>query len=237
MQDLKTAGRNTESLKKLGLQIAKDAGIRSVSSYEIGRFIQIIQEYYSDLDETEIRLAFDMLMVGKLDEYLTLDKYGQPDTSHYQSFSVAWITKVLNAYKKRKNEMKSRQIENEQKPLLLEDNRSREFRKKLRKYISKIFLYYKYHCVMPELSDIDVKLIYEELYADGKIGDAEIENRDTRIVFNSLRQKIAQGYIHWRQAAEIYREQESHEDVQVKAYVLAMRRKIEERFKEAIEEC
>lgn len=225
---------NERCLAQLAISVSKDLGFKSIDDDEIRGFVRIIQQFYSELSATEIGLAFDMMLTGHLDNYLPLDKNGQPDTSTYGMFSVAYITKILNAYKKKKAEMRAKEIENEPKPLLLKDKRKETFRKELRIQIREAFNFYKEHGVMPELSDIDVKLIYDELLQNDKIEEVTVEKCDTRLVYNRFRQKIAQGFVHWRQAAELHREQENHEDVQALAYINAMRRKIEERFKQGI---
>jgi hemolysin-activating ACP:hemolysin acyltransferase len=82
--------------------IAKDVGIKGdLDHYQVIRFYDILRKYYSQLSTSEVKLAFELAMVGELDEYLPLDKNGSPDKNHYQEFSVEYITKILNAYIKR----------------------------------------------------------------------------------------------------------------------------------------
>lgn len=85
--------------------IARDLGIKNFRldddnnddvAYETSRFCQLIRNYYDDLSFEEIRIAFELSMVGNLDEWLP-DGHG-----HYQSFSFEYVTKVLNAYREYK---------------------------------------------------------------------------------------------------------------------------------------
>lgn len=72
--------------------IIKDIGLKQPSEHEYKYFIlritNILSQYYSKLTITEIKLAFEMLIIGRL---------GQIE--HYQQLSVDYVCKVLNAYK------------------------------------------------------------------------------------------------------------------------------------------
>lgn len=92
-----------DEVKELVKMISLDVGIQSVASaYTPARFMQVLQRHYNDLTTEDVKLAFELNVTGELDEYLPLDKNGRPDRNHYQSFNVQYYTKVLNAYKKRK---------------------------------------------------------------------------------------------------------------------------------------
>jgi len=96
-------GRESGLVFKLGILakgISKDFSIRSIDESEVVRFYHIIKKYYSELTIDEVRTAFELALVGNLDEYLPKDREGNPDKNHYQSFSIEFITKILNAYKK-----------------------------------------------------------------------------------------------------------------------------------------
>lgn len=72
--------------------IIKDIGLKSQNENEYKYFIlrltNIIAKYYPKLTISEIKLAFEMLIIGRL---------GQIE--HYQQLSVDYVCKVLNAYK------------------------------------------------------------------------------------------------------------------------------------------
>lgn len=72
--------------------IIKDIGLKQPSEHEYKYFIlritNILSQYYSRLTVAEIKLAFEMLIIGRL---------GQIE--HYQQLSVDYVCKVLNAYK------------------------------------------------------------------------------------------------------------------------------------------
>jgi hypothetical protein len=63
-------------------------------------FYDILKTYYSDLTPDEVKIAFEMMMIGQLDTFLPKDKFGEPEKRHYQSFSIEYITRILGAYRK-----------------------------------------------------------------------------------------------------------------------------------------
>lgn len=89
-----------EDIKLKVHYLAKDVGIKGkVEDYSVIRFIDILNKYYSNLSTSEVKLAFELALLGELDEFLPTDKNGQPDRNHYQEFSLEYQTKILNAYK------------------------------------------------------------------------------------------------------------------------------------------
>ena len=82
--------------------IIREVGIREYpDAYIIKRFTEILKRYYGNLTLKDVRLAFEMANVGELDEYLPHGRYGDADNNHYQSFSLDYVSKILNAYKRR----------------------------------------------------------------------------------------------------------------------------------------
>lgn len=82
--------------------IIRDLGIKNWNgddaAYDASRFKKLLRGYYGHLTYKEVELSFELLSVGKLDDYLPKDKSGKADKNHYQSFSVEFVTKVLNAF-------------------------------------------------------------------------------------------------------------------------------------------
>lgn len=86
--------------------IARDVGIKALphdwKDYYLPRLWILARKYFSDLTNQEILLAFELLIVGDLDEYFAKDREGNPEKSHYGTFSAEYFSKVLKAYKVRK---------------------------------------------------------------------------------------------------------------------------------------
>jgi len=77
----------------------RDIGInRKPDGYDGTRFFQVLRRYCSDLTMSEVKLAFEMLQFGDLDEYLK-------DKNHYQQFSLEYVGKVIQAYRRRKDKV------------------------------------------------------------------------------------------------------------------------------------
>jgi len=94
--------------------ICRDLGIKkwyadeNDKKYVCARFMKAITRYYSNLSFNSIVLAFELLSVGELDEFLPKDKNNHPDKNHYQEFSYEFYTRVLNAYVKKTSEVWSK---------------------------------------------------------------------------------------------------------------------------------
>lgn len=84
-----------------GLNAPERSAVKSVFS----SIFDVIDLYFDDLSFAEVKLAWRLLAVGELDNYLPKDRYGDPDKNHYGSLNVDYVTKVLKAYRKRKADM------------------------------------------------------------------------------------------------------------------------------------
>lgn len=85
--------------------LAKDVGIKNIEQYTTTRIYDILTKYYSDLTISEIKIAFEILMLGDIDAWLPKDQHGNPNRNHYQEFSIEYLTKVLNAYRRKRAEI------------------------------------------------------------------------------------------------------------------------------------
>jgi hypothetical protein len=73
--------------------VSRDIGLRNYDEYDATRLTGVLQRYYSRFSLHEVKLAFELAIMGKLDEYLT-----KGSIEHYQQFSILYITKILRAY-------------------------------------------------------------------------------------------------------------------------------------------
>lgn len=87
-----------------GLNAPEHSAVKSVFS----SIFDVVDLYFDDLSFAEVKLAWRLLAVGELDNYLPKDRYGDPDKNHYGSLNVDYVTKVLKAYRKRKADMMSK---------------------------------------------------------------------------------------------------------------------------------
>lgn len=70
-------------------------------AYQQTRILSVMKRYYSNMTLADIRMAFELSVVGELDEYLPKDSTGAADRKHYQQFNVDYFSKIVNAYKKK----------------------------------------------------------------------------------------------------------------------------------------
>lgn len=99
-------------IKHLGtifIGVCLDFGLNAPSERDVktvfASVFDVVELYFDDLSFAEVKLAWRLLAVGELDNYLPKDRYGNPDKNHYGSLNVDYVTKVLKAYRKRKADM------------------------------------------------------------------------------------------------------------------------------------
>lgn len=98
----------TESIGTVVKYVCKDLGITQMNNpaevqYSATRFVGMLKRHYKDLTVSDVKLAFELLEVGELDQYLPKNRSGEADREHYQLFNVKFYTKVLAAYRKYKS--------------------------------------------------------------------------------------------------------------------------------------
>ena len=69
------------------------------------RLLDLLKRYYSQLTLSEVKLAFELLITGELDDYLPKDRDGNAERKHYQQFNADYFAKVLNAYCRKQNQV------------------------------------------------------------------------------------------------------------------------------------
>lgn len=79
--------------------ISKDVGIHNIDDDQVIRLSVFLMQYFSHWTFEEIRLAFEYLVLGKLDEFLPKTSKGDPDKGHFQLFSTEYLSKILKAYR------------------------------------------------------------------------------------------------------------------------------------------
>jgi len=102
-----------EKIKTMSKFVCRDIGVTywdqpKQMQYDNTRFFTTIKKYYSDFSISEIKTAFEMASIGELDEWLPKDKNGAADNKHYNSFNLAYYSKILNAYRKKRNQVWSK---------------------------------------------------------------------------------------------------------------------------------
>lgn len=212
-----------ELTHKVGLiakYIARDAGIKSVDDYEIARFMTVLKLYYSLFSLQEIRMAFEFAMTGELEEFLPRDKDGNPDKNHYQTFNIEYITKILNAYKKRRRETEYKAYTALPQPKnQISPETKAYYTREMKRTVIVSFLVYKYRGKLPD--NVNLFLIYAEIERLGLAEPIQVTEVDKKEAVVRLLRKAHTGVIKEFVAECIRHLQTKHSDVIEEAELIA----------------
>lgn len=167
--------------------IAKDIGIRDTESpnwkITIVRFGQILKRYYPLFSVKDIRMAFELMVTGELNDYLPKDRFGNPDKEHYQMFNADYFCKILNAYRVYRKAVINKAVEMVLKPVKQRNEAEERFyRNQTRKDIIAAFLFFKYRGYMPKLSPILEMLAYQDLAMVGLAEPFDVTPQEQQII-------------------------------------------------------
>lgn len=172
--------------------IAKDIGLRDTESpnwkITIVRFGQILKRYYPLFSVKDIRMAFELMVTGELNDYLPKDRFGNPDKEHYQMFNADYFCKILNAYRVYRKAVINKAVEMVPKPVKQRNEAEERFyRNQTRKDIIAAFLFFKYRGYMPKLSPTLEMLAYQDLAMVGLAEPFDVTPQEQQII---LRQTL-----------------------------------------------
>lgn len=219
----------TNHVGKLSAMIAKDAGIKQVDAYSATRFVDILRKYYYSLSLSEVKIAFELGLTGQLDEYLPKDKNGHPDSNHYQSFSIEYISKILNAYRSKLNDVKAKAYTSLPAPKKeVTDHEKKYYRSKFIESLRENFIYYKYKGVMkPRSNDM---LVYNYLERLGIAEPIRVVPSDKQSAVNRLINKHQNKVINDFVGSCVRTLGIKHGLVPDEAYIIAQERAIKETY-------
>lgn len=165
--------------------IAKDVGIKQIEQYDIAALYRFVINYYATMALSEIKLAFDLLLIGELDKFLP----ESADRKHFGTFSIDYISRILNAYKRRSNDVVYYAI-------TVGKSDYRINKKHLRRLflvnLHRRFMLYKYHGRF-EIMEANIIPYIEELDKYGLVNDVIITDDDRKTAANHLLHKAARG--------------------------------------------
>lgn len=219
----------TNHVGKLSAMIAKDAGIKQIDAYSATRFVDILRKYYYTLSLSEIKTAFELGMTGQLDEYLPKDKNGHPDRHHYQSFSIEYVTKILNAYKRKFSDVETKVYTSLPAPKKVITDREKKFyMNQFRESLRKTYIIYKYKGIIEErMNDL---LVYDALERMGYAEPIQVTPVDMKCAVSRLINKQHKGVLNDFIGSCIRSMGVKHDSVPHEALILARIRAIRETF-------
>lgn len=215
--------------------VTKDIGIKSIDSYDATRFFDILKTYYATLTLSEVRMAFELAVTGKLDDFLPKDRYGNPDGNHYQSFNAAYVSKILNAYMKRKADAEYNVQKNIKVSYDIPKNHKDYYKSVYNNKLYNEYLRYKYTGVV-YWNDINDFVIYEKLnqigYSEPVIVTEEHKERAVKVLLKKGQEGVLNQFV----TDCIRKLQTKHNQVPGEAFLIARRDSIIRSFNNMIKD-
>lgn len=232
-----------EKTAKLFQFIAKDVGYvitdQAEWAYTCTRLMDILKRYYGQITLLDVKVAFELCVTGELDDYLPKDSRGAPDRKHYQQFSVDYVARILNAYRKKQNQVIGKVMESvpEKSNMGMSESEEAYYRNETKRDVYFAFLQYKYTGKMPNLPIVKEIIIYNELVSLG-LADQEIETSeaDQKAAMNDLIRRASLGFISKFHVQNVQRIGLEHEDIKANAIPLARKRALREAFERMVKD-
>lgn len=225
----------TQKLSQMFKFIAMDIGYIIPSdiqdwAYICTRLMDLLKKYYSQLTLSEIKLAFELLLTGELDEFLSKDKEGKADRKHYQQFNADYFSKVLNAYVKKQNLVIYKAYKAlPETNIRIAGEQILKFDKLIKLRIINIYLEYKYTDSL-NLRVFDSTNIYNLLSKNGLVDDIEVTKEDKKKAMTLYMSRASMGFISQFQASNIRLKGIDHPELELTSIEFARKREIKKAF-------
>lgn len=224
-----------ENLSLLFKRIAMDVGYiipqnENDWNYIQSRLLDILKRYHSDMTLADIKIAFELATTGELDEFLPKDKHGNPDKNHYQQFNADYLSKILNAYRRKQNGVihKAYKALPEPKKELTPEEK-RYYHNQAVARCRKVFLQYKYTGRFV-LGITDGMLIYDWLRKLGFANEVAGTEDDRKQAFARYMQRVARGFVNKYEAYHVQRKGTDAPELDFMAYEIARDKEIARTF-------
>lgn len=204
--------------------------------YIQARILDILKRYYSNYTLSDVKLAFELATTGELDEFLPKDKHGNPDKNHYQQFNADYLSKILNAYKRKQNVVIDKAFKVFPEPkgeMTPQQIRQFEIQRQWRNRY--IFLCYKYTGKLI-LGLTDDMFLYEWLQKCGLADDVQVKEDDRKEAFARYMQRVARGMINQYTAFQVRRKGTESPEIDFTAFEVARKKEIIKAFDRMIAE-
>lgn len=223
-----------EKTRSLFRYIAFDVGYNipddvNIWAYACTRLLDMLKKYFSTLSLSEIKIAFEFLLIGELNNYLPKDKAGNADKSHYQNFNIDYFSRVLNAYLAKKNSVISHvynRLNNSENKLISNVKESENIKNRCRY----VFLKFKYKGVF-ELDFFDEMFVYEWLCRIGLSEGINLDREeDRKEAFCEFLSRASSGLVNKFTAAYVRNVGKECKELDNLVYKIARRKEIKRVF-------
>lgn len=223
-----------DKMKQLLRYIAIDVGYNIPANDEWGyiqvRIMDIIRRYYSHLTLADIKLAFELSTLGKLDDYLPRDANGVPDRKHYQHFNAEYFGKILNAYIRRRGQTIQKAYDLLPKPEKpVNPAKKRYYQRKVMRDFKQCFLKYKYSGKL-EFRTGDEIIIYDRLLELGFADNISESEKDRQEALRLYLLRVAAGLVNSYTADYVKAHGTKSHELDATAYEVARRKEIARAF-------
>ena len=220
-----------ETLLKMFNFIALDVGYRKPTDemewqYSVTRIAEVLSRYHTNITITDVKTAFELLLVGELDPHLPRNGNGEPDRAHYQCFNVEYVSKVITAYKKRQCDTvkKARELRAPEPPKAITSGGWDK-----QGIAHRVFDEYKKTHRLKFGGHEDV-VLYEYLAELQLIDPVEITDADKVVAFQRYCIQADLGYRSFYEARWVRRQGKDAREIQPLAYTVALHRVIKAYF-------
>lgn len=204
--------------------------------YTCTRLVQLLKMYYSQLTLSEVKLAFELLITGELDDYLPKDRDGNAERKHYQQFNADYFAKVLNAYQRKQNKVIGKAYTALPEPKReLTPEQKRYYRNKTVMTCLTCYLRYKYTGRLL-FGMTDEMFVYDWLLAVGLAYKVEETEDDRKEALSRFLQRAARGFVNEFTVYHVRKQGTASPEIDYTAFEVGRRKEIKRAFDRMIED-
>lgn len=222
--------------------IAMDVGFiiptenRDDWTYICTRLLDLLKRYYSQLTLSEVKLAFELLITGELDDYLPKDRDGNAERKHYQQFNADYFAKVLNAYCRKQNQVIGKAYTALPEPKKeLSPEQIRYYRNQSVMTCLMCFLRYKYTGRLV-FGLTDEMFVYNWLLGVGLADEVKETEDDRKEAYNRFLARAARGFVNEFTVYHVRKQGTQSSEIDYTAFEVARRKEIKRTFDRMIKD-
>lgn len=222
--------------------IAMDVGFiiptenRDDWTYICTRLLDLLKRYYSQLTLSEVKLAFELLITGELDDYLPKDRDGNAERKHYQQFNADYFAKVLNAYCRKQNQVIGKAYTALPEPKKeLSPEQIRYYRNQSVMTCLMCFLRYKYTGRLV-FGLTDEMFVYNWLLGVRLADEVKETEDDRKEAYNRFLARAARGFVNEFTVYHVRKQGTRSPEIDFTAFEVARRKEIKRTFDRMIKD-
>lgn len=205
-------------------------------AYICTRLLDLLKRYYSQLTLSEVKLAFELLITGELDDYLPKDRDGNAERKHYQQFNADYFAKVLNAYCRKQNQVIGKAYTALPEPKKeLSPEQIRYYRNQSVMTCLMCFLRYKYTGRLV-FGLTDEMFVYNWLLGVRLADEVKETEDDRKEAYNRFLARAARGFVNEFTVYHVRKQGTQSPEIDFTAFEVARRKEIKRTFDQMIKD-